>query len=168
MLPRRCSCRRPRPQWQCCRRQTARRSCLVTGNHHRREILIDVAGRSDLHTDQHFRHRASVLRKERYLMGQGRTERRRTDRSNVLSQRGCSGSAAKAAVTATTAAATVTEPRLSRERMKGTMAAPAYSCLCPWPYSNPSIDTLAVVISVGHRISVRPFATAIFCIPLTK
>ena len=33
------------------------------------------------------------------------------------------------------------------------------------PYSNPSIDTLAVVISVGHRISVRPFATAIFCVP---
>jgi len=36
------------------------------------------------------------------------------------------------------------------------------------PYSNPSIDTLAVVISVGHRISVRPFATAIFCVPLTE
>ena len=35
-------------------------------------------------------------------------------------------------------------------------------------YSNPSIDTLAVVISVGHRISVRPFATAIFCVPLTE
>jgi hypothetical protein len=27
---------------------------------------------------------------------------------------------------------------------------------------------LAVVISVGHRISVRPFATAIFCVPLTE
>ena len=36
------------------------------------------------------------------------------------------------------------------------------------PYSNPSIDTLAVVISVDHRISVRPFATAIFCVPLTE
>src|SRR5215813_12616373 len=36
------------------------------------------------------------------------------------------------------------------------------------PYSNPSIDTLAVVISVGHRISVRPFATATFCLPLTE
>ena len=36
------------------------------------------------------------------------------------------------------------------------------------PYSNPSIDTLAVVISVGHRTSVRPFATAIFCVPLTE
>jgi hypothetical protein len=36
------------------------------------------------------------------------------------------------------------------------------------PHSNPSIDTLAVVISVGHRISVRPFATAIFCFPLTE
>jgi hypothetical protein len=35
-------------------------------------------------------------------------------------------------------------------------------------YSNPSIDTLAVVISVGHRISVRPVATAIFCVPLTE
>ena len=35
-------------------------------------------------------------------------------------------------------------------------------------YSNPRIDTLAVVISVGHRISVRPFATAIFCVPLTE
>lgn len=36
------------------------------------------------------------------------------------------------------------------------------------PYSNPSTDTLAVVISVGHRISVRPFATAIFCVPLIE
>ena len=36
------------------------------------------------------------------------------------------------------------------------------------PYSNPSIDILAVVISVGHRISVRPFATATFCVPLTE
>ena len=36
------------------------------------------------------------------------------------------------------------------------------------PYSNPSIDTLAVVISVGHRISVRPVAAAIFCVPLTE
>jgi hypothetical protein len=36
------------------------------------------------------------------------------------------------------------------------------------PYSNPSIDTLAVVISVGHRISVRPVATATFCVPLTE
>ena len=36
------------------------------------------------------------------------------------------------------------------------------------PHYNPRIDTLAVVISVGHRISVRPFATAIFCVPLTE
>ena len=36
------------------------------------------------------------------------------------------------------------------------------------PYSKPSIDTLAVVISVGQRISVRPFATATFCVPLTE
>jgi len=36
------------------------------------------------------------------------------------------------------------------------------------PHSNPRIDTLAVVISVGHKISVRPFATAIFCVPLTE
>src|SRR5262249_23647061 len=34
-------------------------------------------------------------------------------------------------------------------------------------YSNPRIDTLAVVISVGHRISVRPVATATFCVPLS-
>ena len=36
------------------------------------------------------------------------------------------------------------------------------------PYSNPSIATLAVVISVGHRISVSPFATATLCVPLTE
>ena len=36
------------------------------------------------------------------------------------------------------------------------------------PYSNPSIDIFAVVISVGHRISARPFATATFCVPLTE
>src|SRR5215470_1904075 len=35
-------------------------------------------------------------------------------------------------------------------------------------YCNPSIDILAVVISVGQRISVRPFATATFCVPLTE
>ena len=35
------------------------------------------------------------------------------------------------------------------------------------PISNPSIDTFAVVISVGHKTSVRPVATATFCFPLT-
>src|SRR4029077_675107 len=35
-------------------------------------------------------------------------------------------------------------------------------------YSNPSIDTFAVVISFGNRISLRPFATATFCVPLTE
>lgn len=31
--------------------------------------------------------------------------------------------------------------------------------------SKPNIDTFAVVISVGHRTSVRPVATAAFCTP---
>ena len=35
-------------------------------------------------------------------------------------------------------------------------------------YSNPSTDTLAVVISVGQRISVRPVAAATFCLPSTS
>ena len=62
------------------------------------------------------------------------------------------------------AAATYTNHRFSR--CDRALVLPTRSA--QRPYSNPSIDTLAVVISVGHRTSVRPFATAIFCVPLTE
>ena len=35
------------------------------------------------------------------------------------------------------------------------------------PCHSPNIETFAVAIGVGHRILVRPCATATFCVPFT-
>ena len=59
---------------------------LVVRDHHRREVGIDMAGRLDLHADDHLRHRPDILSEERCFLRRGRAEPRRANRRDVLCQ----------------------------------------------------------------------------------